>query len=165
MFVAVYGAGMLLACGGGLGGGPFGDRGAGWGSDAGFVGQGSTRPLDCFGQSVATLREWGKQVAERNWADYHLQQPHPTPVTAEVASAPSITCDTTQARARDCFLQGRAVAPHAQRGAQSGARVLRRGTLRRDCLGLRVPAGSCHSFHPCLLPGYGCIPRLLLVAG
>ena len=31
--------------------------------------------------------------------------------------------------------------------------------------GSRVPAGSCHSFRPSLLPGHGCTPRLLLVAG
>ena len=61
--------------------------------------QGSTRPVDSYGQSIDTLREWGQQSAERNWADYHQQQPHPAPVMAEATSAPSVTRDTTQARA------------------------------------------------------------------
>ena len=61
--------------------------------------QGSTRPVDSDGQSVDTLREWGQQEAERNWAHSHYQQPHPAPVTAEATSAPSVARDTTKARA------------------------------------------------------------------
>ena len=76
--------------------------------------QGSTRPVDSYGQSVDTLREWGQQAAERNWADYHRQQPHPAPVTAEATSAPSVTRDTPQARA-----------------AASAPRPLPRGARRR----------------------------------
>ena len=70
--------------------------------------------MNSYGQSVDTLREWGQQAAERNWADYHRQQRHPAPVTAEATSAPSVTRDTTQARA-----------------AASGPRPLPTGARRR----------------------------------
>ena len=53
-------------------------------------------------------------MAERNWADYHQQQPHPAPGMAEATSAPSVTRGTTQARA-----------------AASGSRPLPTGARRR----------------------------------